>query len=239
MVIFFANYLNPTIKTQNVFYINNQMDQCKFWWAHLSGIYYLYHVQSGFAWYICPCPRLGYINITITYSFLSTAKTHAKHHIGNLDKNMVFYWLKLSMASYLITLNKCCIIFSMQSKFWSTARVRSQPYSFLSSINDIADGVQSQLYLFRWLYNTICMNFPEDHEILQQDLNKWAKTWQMDLSKCYKMSHLHTTSNFAYAMCDTKLNTLGSRLMTHLLYLERWTMSVILTKKIIANTQTS
>jgi len=27
----FANYLNPTIKTQKVFYTKNQTDPCKFW----------------------------------------------------------------------------------------------------------------------------------------------------------------------------------------------------------------
>jgi len=30
MVIFSANYLNPTIKIQKVFYIKNQMDQRNF-----------------------------------------------------------------------------------------------------------------------------------------------------------------------------------------------------------------
>jgi len=58
----FANYLNLTIKSQKVFYIKNQTDQCKFWWVNLSGIYYLYHGQSGFALYIyiyMPAPALG------------------------------------------------------------------------------------------------------------------------------------------------------------------------------------
>jgi len=35
-----------TIKTQKVFYIKNQTDQCKFWWAHLSGIYITYTMAS-------------------------------------------------------------------------------------------------------------------------------------------------------------------------------------------------
>jgi len=56
MVIFFANYLNPTIKTQKVFYIKNQMDQCNFWWAHLSGIYYMSSRDLPDI-IICPCPR--------------------------------------------------------------------------------------------------------------------------------------------------------------------------------------
>jgi len=69
MVISFANYLNPTIKTQKVFYIKNQMDQHNFWWAHLSGIYYLYHVHSGFAWGQIP-PGHG-ITITSNTHFYS------------------------------------------------------------------------------------------------------------------------------------------------------------------------
>ena len=89
------------------------------------------------------------------------------------------------------------------------------PILFLMYINDIADGVQSQLRLFAddcIIYRTI--NSPEDHKILQQDLNQlsmWAKTWQMEfnVSKCniLRVSHLHTTSNFAYTLYDTKLKS--------------------------------
>ena len=82
-------------------------------------------------------------------------------------------------------------------------------------INDIADGVQSQLCLFAddcIIYRTI--NSPEDHEIMQQDLNQlsmWVKTWQIEfnVSKCniLRVSNLHTTSNFAYTLYNTKLKS--------------------------------
>ena len=50
-----------------------------------------------------------------------------------------------------------------------------------TSINDIVAGIQSNLRLFAddcILYRTI--NCPEDHTVLQQDLNiltKWATFW--------------------------------------------------------------
>jgi len=79
MVIFFANYVNPTIKTQKVFYIKNQTDQCKFWWAHLSGIYYLYQSQSGFAWYVrmpMPLGRIHHIYSWVKYAWALYVYNH-------------------------------------------------------------------------------------------------------------------------------------------------------------------
>jgi len=80
-------------------------------------------------------------------------------------------------------------------------------------INDIADGVQSQLRLFAddcIIYKTI--NSLEDHTILQEDINqlcKWANICQMEfnLSKCniLRISHLHNCSSYTYAMYNTQL----------------------------------
>jgi len=42
MVIFIANYLNPTIKSQKVFYIKNQTDQCE----HTKVVYITYTMAS-------------------------------------------------------------------------------------------------------------------------------------------------------------------------------------------------
>ena len=84
-------------------------------------------------------------------------------------------------------------------------------------INDIADGIQSQLHLIAdncIIYRTI--DTPEDRTTLQQDLNqlsKWATTWQMEfnISKCniLRISHLHTTSNHTYTMYETQLKVSG------------------------------
>ena len=89
------------------------------------------------------------------------------------------------------------------------------PTLFLVYINDIANGIQSQLRLFAddyIIYRTI--NTSEDHTTLQQDLNqlsKWATTWQMEfnISKCniLQISHLHTTSNYTYTMYETQLKS--------------------------------
>ena len=57
------------------------------------------------------------------------------------------------------------------------------PTLFFVYINDIADGVQSQLHLIAddcIIYRAITTL--EDHSVLQEDINllcKWAKTWQV------------------------------------------------------------
>ena len=74
------------------------------------------------------------------------------------------------------------------------------PILFLVYINDIAAGIQSNLQLFAddcILYKPI--NCPEDHTVLQQDLNTltdWATLWQMEFNirKCdilQKYVYLH------------------------------------------------
>ena len=68
------------------------------------------------------------------------------------------------------------------------------PMLFLMYINDIAEGVTSQMRMFAddsIVYRQI--HTPADHFTLACDLNKllsWAKTWQMDLnvSKCAVLS---------------------------------------------------
>ena len=68
------------------------------------------------------------------------------------------------------------------------------PMLFLLYINDIADNVDSQMRLFAddiIVHREICS--PEDHRILEQDLNKlhtWARVWQMDfnITKCAVVS---------------------------------------------------
>ena len=77
----------------------------------------------------------------------------------------------------------------LQGQFWSTSRSVLGPTLFLVYINDIANGIQSQLRLFAddcIIYRTI--NTPEDHTTLQQDLNhlsKWATTWQIKWNLIY------------------------------------------------------
>ena len=68
------------------------------------------------------------------------------------------------------------------------------PMLFLMYINDIAEGVTSQMRMFAddsIVYRQI--HTPADHFTLASDLNKllsWAKTWQMDfnVSKCAVLS---------------------------------------------------
>ena len=82
------------------------------------------------------------------------------------------------------------------------------PILFLVYINDIAAGIQSNLRLFAddcILYKPI--NCPEDHTVLQQDLNTltdWATLWQMEFNirKCniLQISNTHTKSTYTYTM---------------------------------------
>ena len=76
------------------------------------------------------------------------------------------------------------------------------PLFFLCHINDLPECVKSQIRLFAddcLLYRPI--NSIEDHQILQQDLNKfynWAKAWGMKFNakKCYLLSSRTKTSYF-------------------------------------------
>ena len=84
------------------------------------------------------------------------------------------------------------------------------PILFLCYINDIADGIQSQLRLFAddaLLYRPI-KSF-EDHVILQKDLKhleQWANRWDMRFNpkKCYVISSKRsgTKSSYGYDLCD-------------------------------------
>ena len=68
------------------------------------------------------------------------------------------------------------------------------PTLFLIYINDIADSINSTIRLFAddsVVYRQ--MNSPDDHRILQEDLEKlveWSKTWQMEFNvdKCAIMN---------------------------------------------------
>ena len=80
------------------------------------------------------------------------------------------------------------------------------PTLFLLYINDITEGINSQMKLFaddcliyRVIHNT------EDHQALQRDLttlSKWADKWQMafNISKCkiMQVSNHHSKSLFSY-----------------------------------------
>ena len=82
------------------------------------------------------------------------------------------------------------------------------PTLFLIYINDIVDGIQSNIRLFAddcLVYR--CISSPTDQCILQEDLNRlstWAATWQMDfnVSKCNIMqfSNARCKSSFSYIM---------------------------------------
>ena len=87
------------------------------------------------------------------------------------------------------------------------------PTLFLLYINDITEGINSQMKLFaddcliyRVIHNT------EDHQALQRDLttlSKWADKWQMafNISKCkiMQVSNHHSKSLFTYEMSGIPL----------------------------------
>ena len=89
------------------------------------------------------------------------------------------------------------------------------PTLFLIYINDIVLNVKSEIRLFAddiLLYRTI--KNPNDHELLQEDLNtltKWAKVWLMEFNipKCniLQISMHLAKRNFTYKMNDIPLNT--------------------------------
>ena len=82
------------------------------------------------------------------------------------------------------------------------------PTLFLIYINDIVDNINSTIRLFAddlVVYRQI--NSPDDHHILQEDLQKlveWSKTWQMELNvdKCTIMDFgtLRNISKFDFKM---------------------------------------
>ena len=88
-----------------------------------------------------------------------------------------------------------------------------RPTLFLLYINDITEGINSQMKLFaddcliyRVIHNT------EDHQALQRDLttlSKWADKWQMafNISKCkiMQVSNHHSKSLFTYEMSSIPL----------------------------------
>ena len=86
------------------------------------------------------------------------------------------------------------------------------PTLFLIYINDIVLNVKSEIRLFAddvLLYRAI--RNPKDHEILQEDLNKWVNVWLMEFNipKCSILqitTHL-TKRNFTYKMNNIPLNT--------------------------------
>ena len=81
------------------------------------------------------------------------------------------------------------------------------PRLFLCHINDLLECVQSQIPLFAddcLLYRPI--NSIEDHQILQQDLNKlqtWAKDWGMKfIAKKYYRPSSRTKTIYFYNIND-------------------------------------
>ena len=87
------------------------------------------------------------------------------------------------------------------------------PTLFLLYINDITEGISSQMKLFVddcLIYKVI--HSSTDHQTLQQDLtilSKWADKWQMafNISKCkiMQISNHHSKSLFSYVMNGTSL----------------------------------
>ena len=87
------------------------------------------------------------------------------------------------------------------------------PTLFLLYINDITEGISSQMKLFAddcLIYKVI--HSSTDHQTLQQDLtilSKWADKWQMafNISKCkiMQISNHHNKSLFSYVMNGTSL----------------------------------
>jgi hypothetical protein len=92
------------------------------------------------------------------------------------------------------------------------------PILFLLFINDISDNISSTTRLFAddcLLYRTI--NSPQDHIILQQDLDhllQWADVWQMkfNATKCFAMatSLSNKPSVFQYNISGTSLASVPS-----------------------------
>ena len=92
------------------------------------------------------------------------------------------------------------------------------PILFLCYINDIADGIQSQLRLFAddaLLYRPI--KSLDDHLILQKDLKHleaWADKWDMKFNakKCYVISAKRsgTKSQFRYDLCQHVLKEVAT-----------------------------
>ena len=84
------------------------------------------------------------------------------------------------------------------------------PVLFLIYINDIAMNIKSKIRLFAddiLLYKVIAT--PNDHHILQNDLNsltKWASDWLMEFNipKCniLQITLHHNKSNFIYKMSN-------------------------------------
>ena len=87
------------------------------------------------------------------------------------------------------------------------------PTLFLLYINDLISNIQSTVRLFAddcLIYRPI--NSPNDHQLLQQDLNTlntWAKTWQMkfNVDKCciLQLSKHHHKTTFLYHMSNKPL----------------------------------
>ena len=87
------------------------------------------------------------------------------------------------------------------------------PTLFLLYINDLILNIQSTVRLFAddcLIYQPI--NSPNDHQLLQQDLNTlntWAKTWQMkfNIDKCciLQFSKHHHKTKFPYDMSNKAL----------------------------------
>ena len=89
------------------------------------------------------------------------------------------------------------------------------PTLFLIYINDIAENINSNIRLFAddcVVYRQI--DFPQDHVILQDDLNKlvdWSNTWQMkfNVDKCVVMNFgtSRTKTKYEYKMNNQTLET--------------------------------
>ena len=87
------------------------------------------------------------------------------------------------------------------------------PTLFLIYINDIADNISSTIRLFAddlVVYRQI--NSPDDHRILQEDLQKlveWSKTWQMEFNvdkyAIMNFGTLRNISKFDYKMKNQSL----------------------------------
>jgi hypothetical protein len=92
------------------------------------------------------------------------------------------------------------------------------PTLFLIYINDIADGIRSNIRLFAddsILYREI--KGPEDHQVLQQDLQtifSWADRWQMafNASKCQQLTitRKRNPSDFNYTVSKQVIQQVAS-----------------------------